>query len=109
MKTYGSGGSYYVCWTYYDDEFVTGMHDDYMPTTYILNGAESSCEKFDSIFKLDDMSDYKNNRIGFYELNNDAGTLQVIGYDTNVLKEGEVVDIENISIGDLEFVMDVTS
>lgn len=55
----GSDGSYCVCWTYYDDEFVTGMHDDYMPTTYILNGAESSCEKFDSIFKLDDMRDYK--------------------------------------------------
>lgn len=51
------------------------------------------------------------NRIEFYELNNDAGTLQVIGYDTNVLKEGEVADIENISIEDLEleFVMDVTS
>lgn len=98
----GSDGSYYVCWTYCDGEFVTGMYNDYMPTTYILNGAESSYEEFDSIFKFDDMKDYENNRIGFYELDNDAGTLQVIGYDTNVLKEGEVVDIENISIGDLE-------
>ncbi len=92
----GSDGSYYVCWTYYGGEFVTGMYDDYMPEKYILNNNDTTKEKFAEVFKIDDMKNCDDNKIGYYMIDNTTGTLQAVRYNSNVLDEGEVVDIEYI-------------
>lgn len=92
----GSDGSYYLCWTYYEGEFLTGIYDDYMPTMFIVDGVETSYENFNTIFNFNDMKEVQKNRIGYFILDKDANTLQVARYDVNGLKEGEVVNIDNI-------------
>lgn len=46
----GSDGSGYVCFTYQDGQYITGIHDDYNAEGATVNGIESTFEEFSQIF-----------------------------------------------------------
>ncbi len=71
----GSDGSCYICWTYYDGEYIVGIYDDYNPTQYIINEQETSCDTFNTIFNIKDMKNYQDNPIPRYRIDNNSETL----------------------------------
>ena len=52
----GSDGSCYVCLSYYDGEYVTGVYDEYHPQTAIVNGKEVMEKEFKKRFDLSGLS-----------------------------------------------------
>lgn len=51
----GSDGSGYVCFTYQDGQYITGIHDDYNAEGATVNGIESTFEEFSQIFDFNEL------------------------------------------------------
>ncbi|MCM1467609.1 MAG: hypothetical protein NC086_05625 [Alistipes sp.] len=101
----GSDGSSYLCWTIYDGESVTGFYDDYQPERYILNENEVSQEDFERVFKISEMKDYQRNKLWYFGLDKEKGTLRVL-FDTNQWKADEIIDIKTILKEDFDMKYD---
>lgn len=51
----GSGGSCYVCFTYSDGEYVTGIYDEYNPNRGFINEQQVTGEEFNQLFNLTEL------------------------------------------------------
>lgn len=57
LESNGSDGSGYVCFTYYEGEYITGFHDDYNPKEATLNNKKTTYEEFSKLFSIEDLMD----------------------------------------------------
>lgn len=60
LESDGSNGIGYVCFTYYEGEYITGSHDDYNPKEAILNDKKTVYEEFNKLFSIADLMNNSN-------------------------------------------------
>lgn len=65
----GSDGNGYVCFTYQDGQYITGIHDDYNAEDATVNGSESTFEEFSRIFDFNGLK--AGNKVELTDISNE--------------------------------------
>lgn len=96
----GSDGSCYVCLSYYDGEYVTGVYDEYHPQTAIVNGKEVMEKEFKKRFDLAGLS--KDSSIPLSRIKKEDGIVTALVIDA-FQKEDEYILIEDLDFGTINW------
>lgn len=96
----GSDGSCYVCLSYHDGEYVTGVFDEYNSDTAIVNGKEVTEEEFKMWFNLAGLLDDSSNPWSRIKKENGITTAFVIDV---FQKEDEYILTEDLNLGAIEW------
>lgn len=96
----GSDGSCYVCLSYHDGEYVTGVFDEYNSDTAIVNGKEVTEEEFKMWFNLAGLLD--DSSIPRSRIKKENGI--TIAFVIDVFqKEDEYILTEDLNLGAIEW------
>ena len=95
----GSDGSCYVCLSYYDGEYVTGVYDEYHPQTAIVNGKEVMEKEFKKRFDLSGLS--KDSSIPLSRIKKEDGIVTALLIDA-FQKEDEYILMEDLDLGTIK-------
>lgn len=96
----GSDGSCYVCLSYHDGEYVTGVFDEYNSDTAIVNGKEVTEEEFKMWFNLAGLLDDSSIPRSRIKKENGIATAFVIDV---FRKEDEYILTEDLNLGAIEW------
>ena len=96
----GSGGSCYVCLSYHDGEYLTGVFDEYNPDMATVNEKEVTEEEFKMWFDLAELLD--DSSIPRSRIKKENGI--VIAFVIDVLqKEDEYILTEDLDFGAIKW------
>lgn len=96
----GSDGSCYVCLSYHDGEYVTGVFDEYNSDTAIVNGKEVTEEEFKMWFNLAGLLD--DSSIPRSRIKKENGITTAFVIDV-FQKEDEYILTEDLNLGAIEW------
>lgn len=96
----GSDGSCYVCLSYHDGEYVTGVFDEYNSDTAIVNGKEVTEEEFKMWFNLAGLLD--DSSIPRSRIKKENGITTAFVIDV-FQKEDEYILTEDLNLGTIEW------
>lgn len=84
LRSDGSNGSCYVCFTHHDGNYVTGFYDEYNPKAAKLNDEDTTYEEFSHIFDITDL--LENSRIPLISIkvNNSNITVSLSESDADI-------------------------
>ena len=81
----GSGGSSYVCFTYYAGEYITGVYDDYNPDKGFINGNQVTGEVFRQQFNLAELTE--NSRIEYSKINEENEIITMVNGESTTIDD----------------------
>ena len=90
----------YVCLSYHDGEYVTGVFDEYNPDTATVNGKEVTEEKFKMRFDLVGLS--RDSSIPRSRMKKEDGIVTALVIDA-IRQEDEYILIEDLDFGTIEW------
>ena len=96
----GSDGSCYVCLSYHDGEYVTGVFDEYNPDTATVNGKEVTEEEFKKWFDIAGLS--RDSSIPRSRMKKEDGIATILVIDA-IRQEDEDILIEDLDFGAIKW------
>ncbi|MCR2048564.1 hypothetical protein NSB25_14850 [Acetatifactor muris] len=96
----GSDGSCYVCLSYHDGEYVTGVFDEYNPDTATVNGKEVTEKEFKMRFDLVGLS--RDSSIPRSRMKREDGIVTALVIDA-IRQEDEYILIEDLDFGAIKW------
>ncbi len=96
----GSDGSCYVCLSYHDGEYVTGVFDEYNPDTETVNGKEVTEEEFKKWFDIAGLS--RDSSIPRSRMKKEDGIATILVIDA-IRQEDEYILIEDLDFGAIKW------
>ena len=96
----GSDGSCYVCLSYHDGEYVTGVFDEYNPDTATVNGKEVTEEEFKKWFDIAGLS--RDSSIPRSRMKKEDGIATILVIDA-IRQEDEYILIKDLDFGAIKW------
>ena len=96
----GSDGSCYVCLSYHDGEYVTGVFDEYNPDTATVNGKEVTEEEFKMRFDFVGLS--RDSSIPRSRMKKEDGIVTALVIDA-IRQEDEYILIEDLDFSAIKW------
>ncbi len=100
LENNGSDGSCYVCLSYYDGEYITGVFDEYNPDTATVNGKEVTEEEFKMRFDLVGLS--RDSSIPRSRMKKEDGIVTALVIDA-IRQEDEYILIEDLDFSAIKW------